>query len=124
MAAMRTTLVAAALALILSFGTAHAGEADVIAVQWNSHNDGIWEFYVTIRSNDTGWDAYADRFEILAPDGTVLGTRVLQHPHVDEQPFSRSLSGVVIPAGIDRVTVRAHHSLAGYDGETLEVRLP
>ena len=96
MAAMRTTLVAIVFAMVLSTGAALAGEADVVAVQYSSESGGTWAFHVTIRSNETGWDAYADRFEIVAPDGTVLATRVLQHPHVDEQPFTRSISGVEI----------------------------
>ena len=43
---------------------------------------------VTVQHADTGWDHYADAWEVLAPDGTVLGTRTLLHPHTDEQPFT------------------------------------
>jgi hypothetical protein len=60
----------------------------------------------------------------VSPDGSVLGTRTLYHPHVEEQPFTRSLSGVKIPAGIDKVTVRAHDSVHGYGGKTAIVDLP
>ena len=42
---------------------------------------------------DTGWDDYADGWRVLDMDGNELGMRVLHHPHVDEQPFTRSLSG-------------------------------
>ena len=59
-----------------------------------------WRFDVTIRHPDTGWDHYADGWRILDMDGTVLGTRVLHHPHETEQPFTRSLSGVAIPDGV------------------------
>lgn len=48
--------------------------------------------------------------------GEVLATRVLHHPHVGEQPFTRSLSGVAIPAGIQRVRVRARDSVYGFGG--------
>ena len=68
---------------------------------------------VTLRHGDTGWDHYADGWYILAPDGTELGYRELLHPHVNEQPFTRSLSGVVIPEGIRAVDVRANDSVHG-----------
>lgn len=61
---------------------------------------------------------------MVAPDGTVLGTRVLLHPHEDEQPFTRSLSGVSVPAGIDRVTLQAHDLVHGYGGAETQVTLP
>jgi hypothetical protein len=48
----------------------------------------------------------------------------LLHPHEDEQPFTRDLRGVSIPAGIRRVTIRAHMKGVGHDGATLEVALP
>jgi hypothetical protein len=59
-----------------------------------------------------------------APDGTVLASRVLLHPHETEQPFTRSLGGVTIPEGIERVTVRAHDTVHAYGGTELEVELP
>ena len=46
---------------------------------------------------DSGWDHYANRWEVLEPEGQVIATRTLLHPHVDEQPFTRSLSGIHIP---------------------------
>ncbi len=66
-----------------------------------------WTFSVTLSHPDSGWDHYADGWEVLAPDGTSLGLRVLVHPHVDEQPFTRSLSGVTLPEGLTRVLIRA-----------------
>jgi hypothetical protein len=53
----------------------------------------------------------------------VLATRILHHPHVNEQPFTRSLGGVMIPADISAVTVRAHDSVHGYGGKTLTIQL-
>ena len=80
---------------------------------------------MTIRSQDRGWDHYADRFEILAPDGTVLGVRQLAHPHVDERPFTRELDGVLVPDTLDTVVIRAHHHpRRGYDGATVQLELP
>jgi hypothetical protein len=120
----RRSLGTAALLLACRPGAARAGEADVVAARVRPAGAGRFDFDVTIRSRDTGWSRYADRFDVLAPDGTVLGSRELLHPHEDEQPFTRDLRGVSIPAGIRRVTIRAHMKGVGHDGATLEVALP
>tara|TARA_R110002020_G_scaffold59497_3_gene162181 strand:+ start:2074 stop:2451 length:378 start_codon:yes stop_codon:yes gene_type:complete len=101
-----------------------AGEADVLEVAVTPDGQGVYRFDVTVRHADEGWDHYADRFEVVAPDGAVLGVRKLLHPHVDEQPFTRSLSGVAVPAGTGRVTVRAHDSVHGGGGAEVAVELP
>ena len=100
------------------------GEADVTGVEVRQTDNGIFSFDVTVRHDDTGWDHYADRWEVLTPDGTVVGSRTLHHPHVEEQPFTRSLSGVKIPADISDVTVRAHDLVHDYGGRTVTVELP
>ena len=96
----------------------------MIDARVTARGGGIFDFDVTIRSNDLGWDHYADGFEVLAPDGTLLGRRVLLHPHETEQPFTRDLHGVAIPDNVHEVTIRAHHKPAGYAGATLIVPLP
>ena len=111
-----------AMALTVMAHPAIAGEADVVKVEAFA-TGGTWSFNVTVAHGDTGWDHYADKWDVVAPDGTVLGTRTLYHPHVEEQPFTRSLSGVAIPAGIDSVTVRAHDSVHGYGGAEMTVDL-
>lgn len=80
-------------------------------------------FSVRVKHEDEGWDHYVDRWQILAPDGTVLATRILRHPHVDEQPFSRSLAGVKIPKTLDSVRVRAGDSKHGFGGQEIRVEL-
>ncbi len=101
-----------------------AGEADVLAVDVRPEGDGRYTFSATVQHADTGWDHYADAFEVLGPDGQSLGVRTLHHPHVNEQPFTRSLSGVEVPDGVTEVTVRAHDSVDGYGGATVTVKLP
>jgi hypothetical protein len=101
-----------------------AGEADVLAAKLTPAPDGSFRFDVTVRHADEGWDHYADAFEVVAPDGSVLGTRMLLHPHVDEQPFTRSLAGVRIPDDASEVTIRAHDSVHGYGGRELTVIVP
>jgi hypothetical protein len=104
--------------------SALAGKADVVGVKVTHERPGAYNFDVTIMSDDTGWDKYADKWEVLAPDGQVLGTRELLHPHETEQPFTRSLSGVEVPAGINTVRVRAHDKIEGYGGKEITVELP
>jgi len=104
-------------------GAAMAGEADVVAVDLIETGERVYTFSVTVAHTDEGWDHYADRWEIVAPDGRVLATRVLLHPHVDEQPFIRSLGDVAIPDGIEAVEVRAHDSVHGLGGQTMTVKL-
>lgn len=98
---------------------AMAGKADVIKVDVSVTAPQTYTFAVTVQHADTGWKHYADRWQVLAPDGTVLGTRVLYHPHVEEQPFTRTLSGVQIPARISRVTIQAHDSVFLFDQSTI-----
>ena len=117
--------IAAVLAVgVLLTRAAFAGEADVVDVKVRRAAPGVYDFDVTVKSADRGWGYYADAFEVLSPDGTMLGRRVLMHPHETEQPFTRELHGVRIPAGVERVTVRARHKPKGYDGKTLSIKLP
>ncbi|BBU58999.1 hypothetical protein KU6B_52640 [Mameliella alba] len=83
-----------------------------------------WRFSVTLSHLDTGWDHYADGWRVELPDGTVLGTRELLHPHVNEQPFTRSQSGIVLPEGTARVMIRAKCSVDGWSAEAVPFSLP
>ena len=97
--------------------------ADVLFVRAQLQTDGTWSFDVTVQHEDTGWEHYADRWEVLTPEGQVLATRVLTHPHVNEQPFTRSQSGIVISEGVTQVRVRAHDLADGYGGREVVVDL-
>ncbi|MEM9550046.1 MAG: hypothetical protein AAGA05_02655 [Pseudomonadota bacterium] len=83
-----------------------------------------WRFDVTLSHPDTGWDHYADGWRVLDMEGNELGLRTLLHPHVNEQPFTRSLSGVVVPAGLRQVQIEARCNVDGWTGETVVVELP
>ncbi len=110
--------------------SAGAANADVLFVEASQAGDGSWTLDVTVSHPDTGWDDYADGWDVVTPDGLVLKrdpsdpfTRLLLHPHVDEQPFTRSQSGIQIPAGVTQVTVRAHDLVAGFGGREVIVDL-
>jgi hypothetical protein len=112
------------LALMVPAMPIYAGEAEVVQVQVSTSGERTCRFDVTVQHGDTGWDHYADKWEIVAPDGKILGTRKLLHPHVNEQPFTRSLSGVRIPNNIQQVSVRAHDSVHAFGGKVMTLDLP
>ena len=123
---MRTKMAGLVMAAAIGLAaSASAGEADVVKVEARKDSGGTYSFDVTVKHGDTGWKHYANKWEVLSPDGkTILGTRTLFHPHEDEQPFTRSLSGVRVPAGLDTVLVRAHDLIHGTGGKTARVKLP
>jgi hypothetical protein len=107
-----------------------SADADVTFVRAILSAEGSWTFHVTVQHPDTGWEDYADGWDVVLPDGVVLKTaqqdhftRLLLHPHVDEQPFTRSKSGLVIPEEIETITVRAHDIIDGFEGQEVIVNL-
>ncbi|MEP4767959.1 MAG: hypothetical protein ABJY83_08630 [Roseibium sp.] len=99
-----------------------AGDVEILDVKASSSGS-TWSFSVTLKHADEGWDHYADHWAVYSPDGSLLGERVLAHPHVDEQPFTRSLSGVVIPDGVKEVVIKARDSVHGVSPKTYLVRI-
>lgn len=93
-------------------------------VEATATSAGTWRFDVTLSHPDTGWDHYADGWRVLDMDGNELGLRVLAHPHVNEQPFTRSLSGVRIPSGTSRVRIQARCLVDGWNADSMVVTLP
>lgn len=111
------------LIFVLLMASPALAEAPVVENVQVQAVSGAWRFNVTLTHPDTGWDHYADGWRVETEDGSVLGTRELLHPHVDEQPFTRSLSGVSIPTGISTVFVRAKCSVEGWADTTVPVSL-
>lgn len=106
-----------------------SGDADVIFVRAINTGDNTWTFHVTIQHPDNGWGDYADGWDIVLPDGTVIipnsgdaFTRVLLHPH-DPEPFTRSQSNIVIPENVTSVIIRAHDIVDGWGGQEITVNL-
>lgn len=119
--------------LLISVATVAAQDdcAHVVGATATLSSDGAtWTFSATIsspyevNSGNSGWDKYADEFRIEHPvDGSILGTRTLGHPHVNEQPFTRSVSGIMIPDAVTAVTVSARDSVLGYCGESYSLTI-
>ena len=104
--------------------------ADVIYVRAVWEGNGLWTFYVTVEHPVTGWEDYADGWNVVLPDGTILKTnpdnpftRLLTHPHQEEQPFTRSQSGLFIPEDVTQVMVQAHDIVDGFGGQEILVDL-
>ena len=121
----QTALLAAALLAPASFFSANAlaGEADVVGAKISSLGDGRYRIDATVLHDDKGWDHYANRWDVLATDGTLLGSRELAHPHENEQPFTRSLT-LELPAGTTMVTLQANDSVHGLGGKLFELAVP
>lgn len=96
---------------------------DVVDAELARSGD-AWTLSATISSPYDSPERYADAFRALAPDGTELGVRVLTHDHANEQPFTRSLTGMVIPEGVDEITVEGRDLANGWGGRTVTVAVP
>jgi len=108
---------------LLAGGFSIANDAAITAVDIKPVGNGMYQVSVTLEHADTGWDHYANRWDVLDQDGNVLGSRVLAHPHVNEQPFTRSLR-VEIPESVKVVTIVASDSVHGDNEETVKVEVP
>jgi hypothetical protein len=96
---------------------------DVLEAELEPSGD-AWRLSATISSPYDTPDRYADAFRVLTPDGEELGVRELLHDHADEQPFTRSLDGLEIPADVAEVIVEGRDQRHGWGGETVRVPVP
>lgn len=96
---------------------------DVIGATATQDADGSWTFSATLSSPYDTPERYADGWRVLGPDGEVYGERPLAHDHQNEQPFTRSTSGVVVPDGVDQVTIQGRDQVSGWGGATFELTL-
>jgi len=101
----------------------HTNEAAITAVDIKPLGDNEYRISVTIEHADTGWDHYANGWEVFDEAGNSLGVRVLAHPHVNEQPFTRSLQ-LQIPKEVKTITIVASDSVHEENEETVEVQVP
>lgn len=98
---------------------------NVVGVQVSARSAGVFDFDVTVSSPYDTPKRYADAFRAMSEDGrTVYGTRNLGHDHAGEQPFTRDLYGVAIPAGVRSVVVQGRDQQHGWGGQSKRVDLP
>lgn len=77
------------LSTLLFIDKVQAGEVSILAADLKQQSNLTWSLSVTLKHADTGWDHYADNWRLVDKEGEILGDRVLFHPHVNEQPFTR-----------------------------------
>lgn len=105
--------------------TKAADHPDVLAaVLKGDSGGGGWSLDVTLSSEYDSPERYADGWRVLDADGKVLGEHTLTHNHADEQPVTRTQTGLEIPDGVDVVTVEGRDTENGYGGATFEVEVP
>lgn len=108
--------------LLLATSVVSAGDVKILEVKVECPSS--CTFSVTLEHEDEGWHHYANQWDVVTLDGKLLKSRVLYHPHENEQPFTRSLSGVSIAPDIKQVKVRARDSKHGYSSTEVLVDLP
>lgn len=116
------TLISALIVLVLS-ANIYANEVEIVDVKAHQNSNKTWTFAVTLKHADTGWDHYANEWQVIAPDNKILATRTLYHPHVDEQPFTRNTSGVKIPESMETVRIIAKDIVHGLAKTAMQVNL-
>ena len=115
---------------MLLAAAAGGGEADVLDEDVSCESPkqdfsvSVCRFAVTLQHADTGWKHYANRYDVLDADGGIIASRVLRHPHVEEQPFRRELGPIVIRHEVLRVKVRAHDLVHGHGGAEVTAEIP
>ena len=97
-----------------------AGEVRILKAELENYS-GKWTVRVTLKHEDRGWKHYADAWRIVDEQGRVLATRTLHHPHDAEQPFTRSLSGIDLPAGTRLIFIEAHDTRHGWSPDRLRI---
>jgi len=117
---MRKSLLVFLLFLISS--SAFASEVQIVSVLFIKQPHS-WVVRTTLRHDDTGWKHYADAWRIVAEKHGEIAKRVLFHPHVNEQPFTRSLENVKIPDDVHIVYVEAHDTESGWSSDRVKVDL-
>lgn len=104
--------------LFASILEANNPEANVIAVNTKG-TENSYHFSVTLESDETGCEQYANWWEVLSAKGNLLYRRILIHSHPNQQPFTRS-GGYVKIDKEDIVYVRAHMNKLGYVGDVFK----
>lgn len=102
---------------------AFASDAEIIQAKAELNAAQKFNISVTVKHADTGWDHYANAWRIYSLDGKLIAERVLHHPHVKEQPFTRNLLAVSIPAEINEVTIVAVCSDTGESEKSYTLKL-
>jgi len=101
-----------------------ASEVQILSVQPDCNKKHQCRFNVTLKHADSGWKHYANYWQVVDMSGKILVERTLYHPHVNEQPFTRSSSPVLLSRHIKQVLVKAGDNVDGLNSQAYLLRLP
>lgn len=96
---------------------------DVVKVELTKAGEGSYDVAVTLSSPYDSPERYADAWQVVDPEGHVLGVRELTHDHASEQPFTRNET-VEIPDDVKMVTVQGRDQVSGYGGKKVTADVP
>lgn len=107
------------LLLLLAFTLeANSPQANVTAV-FSKKVKESYRFGVTLKSDETGCEQYADWWEILNEEGQLLYRRILVHSHPNTQPFTRWGNSVEVKEN-EILYIRGHMNKLGYAGDVFK----
>jgi len=112
------------ISLLLIAGAVQASETIVKNVEVNKVSTDTYRFSVTLAHPDKSWDHYANIWQVETVSGEIIAKRILLHPHINEQPFTRSLSGVVIDSDVKEVVIVAGCTVDGIHSNKFTIALP
>ena len=97
---------------------------DVIRVDITRDADGTHTIAATVSSPYETVDHFVNAITVQAPAGEELARLDLVEAHVDQQPFTETLTGVEIEPSMTEVVVRGHDSINGWCGLTIRADVP
>jgi len=109
-----------AISLLIFSSSVFANDVEIMKVVLTSQT-GTWRADVTLKHADTGWNHYADAWRLVDEKGNEIAKRTLYHPHVNEQPFTRSLSSFHIPKDKKIIFVEAHDLKHGWSSSKVRI---
>lgn len=108
------------IAFFIFSASVFANDVEIVKVVLTSQT-GTWRADVTLKHADTGWKHYADGWRLVDEKGNEIGKRTLYHPHVNEQPFTRSLSSFHIAKDKKIIFVEAHDLKHGWSSNRVKI---
>ena len=111
------------LILVFSSGISIASDAKILKASAELTSAQKFNISVTVEHADEGWDHYANTWRVYSMDGKLIGERILYHPHVNEQPFTRSLLGLSVPSEVKEVMIVAVCSKTGESKASYNLKL-
>ena len=105
------------LLLLLISSLVKAAEVEVKCEKVEHRGGDLFTFYISVDHNDENWEHYVDRFELLNEKGKIFAVRVLRHPHVNQRPFTRSVT-TMLKEPLNKFSARGHDLVHGYGPAT------